>query len=239
MSGQSVAVRVIRCSETGCGFEGEIIDPKHLPPNVIAKKFQQRGWSVGANDRHDICPSCVKRRTEERRARKNRHQEPSATAITTEPPAMPPAYNQPPKPIEPIEPGTPNAPAEMSRDDRRIIFAKLNDVYLDEERGYQAPWTDTAIAASLNCPQAWVAEVREQNFGPASDNSEVRDILARIEKIGADAAKALEQAAAHVKQSSALIERHNDINRAISDLKKSVDGALLVADRIMKAVRSA
>lgn len=34
---------------------------KHLPPEVVEKKFQQRGWEVNSNQR-DFCPECIARR---------------------------------------------------------------------------------------------------------------------------------------------------------------------------------
>src|SRR5215831_20240407 len=31
---------------------------KHLPPEVVAEKYRQRGWEVNANGK-DFCPNCI------------------------------------------------------------------------------------------------------------------------------------------------------------------------------------
>jgi hypothetical protein len=58
-------------------------------------------------------------------------------------------------------------PREMGRDDRRIVFAKIDEVYLGEGNGYSQGWNDEAVAKDLAIPRAWVASVREEMFGPA------------------------------------------------------------------------
>ena len=75
------------------------------------------------------------------------------------------------------------APREMSRDDRRIIFAKLNDVYLDEKRGYSDGWNDERVAADLNVPRKWVEDIRADNFGDAHDNEELRKFLDQLGEV--------------------------------------------------------
>lgn len=69
-------------------------------------------------------------------------------------------------------------PREMSRDDRRIIFAKIDEIYVGN--GYQAPWTDTAVAKDLGVPAAWVAKVRDEMFGPEGSNPEIDNFLKEL-----------------------------------------------------------
>lgn len=59
-------------------------------------------------------------------------------------------------------------PREMTREDRRIINDKLDSVYSKD--AYKAPWTDSAVAKDLGVPRDWVAQVRDQFFGPAGSN---------------------------------------------------------------------
>jgi len=68
-------------------------------------------------------------------------------------------------------------PPEMTREHRRLIFAKLHDVYIDEQRGYAEGWGDKKIAVDLGVPEAWVANIRAENFGDVKDNEEVRKFL--------------------------------------------------------------
>jgi hypothetical protein len=52
----------------------------------------------------------------------------------------------------------------MDKADRRIVFAKLNEVYGDDM--YLEDWIDQKVAEDLGVPVEWVAEVREGDFGP-------------------------------------------------------------------------
>ena len=68
--------------------------------------------------------------------------------------------------VEPMVETKANAPREMGRDDRRIITDKLDEIYDEKIGRYISPWTDAAVSRDLGVPRAWVAEVREQFFGP-------------------------------------------------------------------------
>ena len=70
-----------------------------------------------------------------------------------------------------------NMPRQMSREDRRIIFEKLNEVYVDEKSGYSSPWTDEKVSVDLGVPRAWVSNVREEMFGPVGSNSDIDGAL--------------------------------------------------------------
>ena len=86
-----------------------------LPPNIITKKFEQKGWEIGANAQWDLCQSCA-----------NKEKKMPVLNVVT--------------PIKPVSTPSETPPREMSRDDRRVIFAKLDEVYLDEKRGYDSGW---------------------------------------------------------------------------------------------------
>ena len=88
-----------------------------LPPNIITKKFEQKGWEIGANAQWDLCQSCA-----------NKEKKMLVLNVVT--------------PIKPVSTPSETPPREMSRDDRRVIFAKLDEVYLDEKRGYDSGWSD-------------------------------------------------------------------------------------------------
>lgn len=68
---------------------------------------------------------------------------------------------------------------EMTRADKRVIFAKLEEVYGDETTGYKGSWNDTKVATDLGIPTAWVALVREDTFGPET-NAETIRMMAEI-----------------------------------------------------------
>ena len=58
------------------------------------------------------------------------------------------------------------APRTMTRDERRIIFEKLNDVYVSEKVGYMEDWNDEKVAKDLGVARAWVSGLREEMFVP-------------------------------------------------------------------------
>lgn len=60
----------------------------------------------------------------------------------------------------------PRLPPEMTKEDRRIIFAEIDTHYLDETTGYATDYNDKRIAEGLKVPLAWVRTIREENFGP-------------------------------------------------------------------------
>ena len=81
----------------------------------------------------------------------------------------------------------------MTRDERRIIFQKIDDVYVGEKVGYSAGWSDARIATDLGVPRVWVSKIRDENFGPDIDEqstklvAEAREILAEIKSVGLSA----------------------------------------------------
>lgn len=128
---------------------------------------------------------------------------------------------------------------EMSRSDRRIIFAKLEECYHDEEHGYRAPWTDQAVAKDLgsHIPVGWVAQVREENFGPVKDNAEIRDMLVRVSIAATDARALLEEARAHRAMADTVVKSNNQLMERCTEIGKTLAGLLATADRIAKALK--
>lgn len=137
----------------------------HLPDEAIAKFFRNKGWTITTSGKKDLCPACSSP------VRKPIVKEPKVAAD--------------PKVID-IKPKVTGIselpPREMTREDRRIVFAKLEEVYLDERTGYEADWNDEKVAKDLNCPRKWVEIIREENFGPAHA-PESPQIIALREKI--------------------------------------------------------
>lgn len=222
IGGMPVSVKILRCSGVGCDFEGEVIDRTHdgMPSVVLEKRFKAKGWEVGKSAKHDLCPGCVEKVQAERRKRKQGRLK--VTDMSK---------------VNGVIAGAASEPVrKMERDDRRLILSKLDAVYLDEARGYQSPWTDKKVADDLNVPLAWVAELREENFGPASDNQEIREMLDRVTANAKSAMELLHEAKAVRAEGAALVDRINDLNRRASDIGKNLDGLLTLTDRIKAAV---
>lgn len=174
-----------------------------MAPEGIAQKFRNKGWIVANREGHDVCPKCQQKKKIEK----------SATNIVQMP--------QPELPVITIEP-----PREMGREDRRLIFAKIDDVYLDERTGYSAGWTDKRVAEDLGVPLAWVRALREENFGTEG----IGDAAAALIKDGADL---LEKLHAEI---SALDQRLNEGREARAGLIDRYDH---LASRLVEIERAA
>ena len=123
---------------------------KNLPPEAITKFLRNKGWTVGSTPRKDLCPACTAT------ARKTAMKEtsvPHDTKVVEIKPKLNGISELPPR--------------EMTREDRRIVFAKIEEVYLDETTGYIKDWNDERVAKDLSCPRKWVETIRDENFGPA------------------------------------------------------------------------
>ena len=140
-----------------------------LPPVAIEKKFAQRGWEIGHNDHWDVCPDCVAQR-----------------AVKPVLKIVPKAGEPPVEEVVEVKPELvvkTEPPRVMQRDDRRIIFEKLNAVYLDEKRGYDNDWSDHKVATDLGVPRAWVEQVREEMFGPINTNGDIEDFMKGVAEL--------------------------------------------------------
>lgn len=183
--------RVARVVCRSCGVEHTLPIGSNgglMPPRQIAKKLEAKGWSIGNNPRWDYCPHC-------------------ATKPKKEAPAL--------KLVEPQPATSPSEapPRELTREDRRIIFQKLDEVYLDDKRGYDNGWSDQRVATDLGVPRAWVEELRRENFGDVAGNDEAKQFV--------DMAQALLQEARSHQLEAAKIRDEAQVllNRAVEATK--------------------
>jgi len=191
-----------------CGTE-EIITTSNLnaskAPDFVRKRFIAKGWTVGKFRDADHCPSCTGRNI-------NKSSEPTESDVKK------PALGLPGTPVLTIVPPTP----AMSIDDKRVIFAKLDAVYIDGEKGYSEGWDDARVAVDLGCNMDWVTAVRTENFGkletlvkpPSALEIEVqhlRDELAQMREMATEQAKVgrtyMEDAKQAMKNATLFIEK--------------------------------
>lgn len=140
--------------------------------------FRHKGWAVGKGPKADFCP---------------KHFSTSRRKGTQ---AM--AH------IVPVA----EKPRDMTREDRRIINDKLDEVYGRD--AYKQPWTDESVAKDLGVPRDWVSQVRDQFFGPVGSNPlfdefltlredierKLGDIAEGAKKVGAERESLLDKIAA-------------------------------------------
>lgn len=162
---------LIRCSKCG---EIEKISTNNrsgsMPPEGLAARFRSKGWTVGNREGSDICARCVN-------SEKNKK---SLKQLAT-------AYLEKQEATNVVQlihqTITAEPPREMTREDRRLVFAKIDEVYLDEKQGYSTGWSDKKVAQDLGVPQAWVKSIREENFGVEGANEDFRQMLTDGQKL--------------------------------------------------------
>jgi hypothetical protein len=174
-----------------------------LPPEAVARHFRLRGWEVSDREGSDLCATCVENRKKARRTSRLKLVDDKAKDAAPEEAldlaaqaieAMKePTVAEPAKELLTPEAQPAAAQREMTREDRRIIFAAINDVYLDADRGYKPGMTDARVAEAFGVPLQWVSDLRTEMFGPSGESVEVREMLDQIETLRDLAAKDLEQ----------------------------------------------
>ena len=198
MEGGRRRVHRIQCSIAGCKNHDDVSANTFsgsLWTEDLQKRWGRKGWRIGVKPSDDVCPICVAAEARMRRSRYQKAPKPMTAEIIDMATAQKPVQQQP-APLKTLaslgeatglrpEDLTVEPPAAMARDDRRLIFQKLDEVYLDEKTGYSGDWTDARVATHLGVPRAWVAAVREENFGPEKSNEEVRAVLAEIKEVRA------------------------------------------------------
>lgn len=198
--GQPVPRYRLVCGSCGCGGQlGRMNFGPAVAGKLVPQKFEELGWRVGKrrDGGDDRCPACVNREQEARRVRQGAIQN-EEFANVSKPAPPPPAL----RPV--AEP-----PREMTREHRRLIFLKLEEVYLDERAGYSAGWTDARTATDLGVPRAWVSTIREENFGP-SHSEDYQKMVAELADL-----KAL---------SIGLMSKHDELREGIESVLKKIEG---------------
>lgn len=215
--GKMVRGRKILCGRCGCvnripmssGMHGGGNDDEQIE-RLAKRKFEKNGWVVGRRVADHRCPECIRLVTKPMFKSLEPLKEKEDTV---------------PTPTLVTAPVMAETPAAMSRDDRRVIFAKLNEVYQDERKGYALDWSDKRVAEDLGVPRAWVVEVRDQNFGP-DRNAEFIEAITEGKRIIADFLKLSVEIKAvqarHTAETEALTNRLTPIALAVTRIEKQI-----------------
>lgn len=167
--------------------------------------FERHGWLVGKRPQMDRCPECLKKLGIEKKTSNPIMEAKLKEALAAKAPATPA-----------------DKPRDMSREEGRIIFAKIEEVYRDEKHGYHNGWSDHRVATDLSCPRAWVEQVRKQFFGPEGSNDEVRQVAEQARAYMAEAAALIERADRMRVEAVALAKKGETIQRRIDSIEKTV-----------------
>jgi hypothetical protein len=74
-------------------------------------------------------------------------------------------------------------------------------------------------------PRAWVAQVREELFGPEGSNAEFDDFLARAAPIIADMKNLCRSASAQLEEARRLSERIDELERSAKRIEREIGKA--------------
>jgi len=189
----------IACSECdGVAYFPHANGPRLKPPSAAIHHFHNKNWVVGSNPRKDLCPI---------------HAKPSRRKGT--------------KPMAETKAPAADKPRQMTRDDRRIVFDKINGVY--DGGTYIAPWSDAAVAKDLGIPRDWVSSVREEFFGPAGSNPLFDEYLEKQRWLAAEAATVSEL----TKKAEAAAQ---ECRKAFNALMPKLDELRLLGKRIEREI---
>lgn len=197
------ASRILRIT-CRCGAT-DTFPSKGKPPVAAEQSFRRKGWTIGSSPSRDRCPTCSTSKPRLVKAFEEIHkiidQEP-AHMTTTKPELTVVA----------------DAPAMPTREERRIIFAKLEEVYVDEKVGYSNGWSDHRVATDLSVPRAWVEMIRAENFGDAKDNPDIREFLEKLARLESEWAAATAAVEKHAKELATNLGWQQDVANRLKDL---------------------
>lgn len=231
--GKRVRGIIARCGNVGCtaaiplpvntmGKGGSQTD--EVEWKFIAGKLEAKGWSIARRRQDHRCPRCVKNSKlapayEFRKvgnskaiATPSMKQVKDAFMTTTITTRLPPSQ---------ISPAAADA-RTMSRDDRRIIFEKLNEVYVNERTGYSNGWSDERVAADLGVPRAWVRTIRDENFGDEITSEVTRKMIGEAKELVATIGKYRAVIENSSKALAPLFERADKIEKHLAEIAKVI-----------------
>jgi hypothetical protein len=127
------------------------------------------------------------------------------------------AAQKEPEPMTQTEP-----PREPNRVQKREIMDMLGSVYDTKAERYIGGETDDTIAKELNVMPGWVAEIREEFFGPAGGNEDIDALASDLATFLAEAKPKLAEAEEAVKRVKAEIGRAEDMAEKLARIKAAV-----------------
>jgi hypothetical protein len=189
-------------------------DDDHAEQHV-ASKFRRLGWLVGKHVPQHRCPTCYDAiKLQEQKLKDSKIVNLQKPEKSSPPLASSTALQS--TMSDKISASGAQQPRSMQRDEKRIIFEKLNEHYVSETTGYEAGWSDAKVATDLGVPRAYVAEVREEFFGPDIDERitqtlfEARSLLNEYKTLS----ETITRQAAELNAKAAAIEKK------LSEIKK-------------------
>lgn len=223
----------ITCS--GCGHtEKKQVTGQGAAPQTLIKHFSRLGWKLGSTRKKDKCPTCAGTVIPPDALAVIKDPKPVDYTPEIPQPVEVPAFSLdnfvlPTSPIEvapppeaipeqpmqtvsssratpsPSKPIAADPPRKPTREQRRLILGALDDSYDPVRKCYLAGHTDKSVAGKMNIPWAWVAEIRDEFFGPEGNEDTYR-VMEELEAVK----KSHEATAIEINKTLALIKTEMD-----------------------------
>lgn len=166
---------------------------KHLPPEVIAKKFGSMGWDV--NRTNGTCFAC----------RTAPHPKQEAEMVIVVPKKPETQVKTPPM-------------AEPTMRQMRDIFEALEMYWSSEKGQYTGGYSDEKIGLEMSLPAAVIAKVRKEAFGDFKLNPEVEALMAEAKAIGEKVDAQVRSARSLTAQVETLMQSARDLRSTLDTI---------------------
>ena len=173
-----------------CGEHESISLRKHLPPEVLAKKFGSMGWDV--NRTNGTCPAC-KMKAKDR----------------------PPAEEKTVAIIQAIKPQQPKTLTEPTMRQMRDIFEALEMYWASDKGQYTGGYSDEKIGQEMGLPSAVIAKVRKEAFGDFKFDPEVEALMEELNALNEKADAQMRSARFLTTQVETLLQSARDLRSAV------------------------
>ena len=167
----------LACSERGCGAVGRLtLTGSLLPPEVLDKKFRQKGWDL---DPH-VCPECIERKQAARRLAKEHHQQETRVLVAVETKRVKEEKEH--TMADTISDQL--KPASAAAHKATAALHKLLSTHFDPDAGHYAQgWSDQKVAQETGLAEKYVSEVRDIVYGALKEPDELVAIRNEVKSL--------------------------------------------------------
>jgi len=114
------------------------------------------------------------------------------------------------------------APREPTRSQKREIMDMLETAYDTDNERYTGGDTDDTVADVLKVMPGWVAQIREEFFGPAGGNENMSALRIEIEQFISDGERQIKAGKTWVSEISRAVDRARDYKSRLSGIEQAV-----------------
>lgn len=180
-------IAAAKCDQ--CGAEREWSTHTVHDPRIAVSRAHKAGWQTG---KQLVCPTCREQAKRDKTAAKVATKKEEVQVMATQP--------EQEKPV----------PSDAAKRAKRLVYMALEDYYDDARKAYKAGHSDASIAKEIGVAEAFVAKIREEDFGPIAEPAEItalRNQIAKLREDGVAAFAAAEEA----------LSRADRLQRAVND----------------------